>query len=402
MKSVLIDVLVVGVLLLGCESSDEKMGTESHFLLACDDKADCGSDLECVDGVCSIDCDSDEICAARDPDAKCSAPSGGYCEKAEASGADASSASEPVETTSGETTEDGQTDTTTGDAAASSSDTTDMTDLGPTDTTTAETTSGEDTGPADAAVQSDDQSTDSTNDASLGAVDSGTSATGTESNTTAPLDAGVLDAGGSAGGGLNECLDPTPWMVNGEDTGFVECGADRSVFQAGIAFESRVLHRVTTLECPNLLDSESREACSSNGLSEASEPCTTDADCTAKPYGFCSSVPTSHYPQCGCSYGCVSDADCSDGEICECGDPVGQCRAATCTSDADCTGGALCASAPLAAGGCTFSPPGLGYRCQSEADSCLSDEDCSEVGAGLCAFDAESTRSCQQGPSMCP
>ena len=120
------------------------------------------------------------------------------------------------------------------------------------------------------------------------------------------------------------------------------------------------------------------------------------------PLGFCRLVPTSHYPGCGCTYGCVRDTDCASGEICECGDPVGTCVRAACTADSACPAGSLCASTALGWGGCSFYPPGMGFECQASGDACLTNQDCAP-GAPACAYDADAgVRGCHPGQLMCP
>jgi hypothetical protein len=192
--------------------------------------------------------------------------------------------------------------------------------------------------------------------------------------------------------------------VDGTETGFVQCGPEGNAFvEPAPRFELVVLHREQALSCPNLLPRVDGGACTGSPMSVPEEPCAEDADCTARPFGFCSTVPTDHYPACGCSYGCLSDADCGPDELCECGDPVGLCRSATCAVDADCGGGALCASVPLATTNCTFFPAERGYRCQSDLDECLSDAECDAAGRSVCTFSEEQqSRACTSGPALCP
>ena len=105
--------------------------------------------------------------------------------------------------------------------------------------------------------------------------------------------------------------------------------------------------------------------------------CTVDTECTEKPYGWCAAggqLPGGH-----CSYGCSTDSECGDHQLCECGDPVGRCVLADCASDADCASGFLC-KAYDSSGGCEFTA----YSCQSAGDACGSDADC---GIAHCRFD---------------
>jgi hypothetical protein len=162
------------------------------------------------------------------------------------------------------------------------------------------------------------------------------------------------------------------------------------------------MHRARIADCPSLLPRASGGQCTSIGGAMAELPCAQDADCTARPLGACMLVPTTHYPGCGCVYGCTRDADCAAGQICECADPVGQCRAAACTDDSRCPAGSLCASADLGWGGCTFFPPARGYQCQTTADVCLTDLQCA-APSPACAFSAAAgTRGCHEAQVPCP
>ncbi|WP_433926309.1 ferritin-like domain-containing protein [Sorangium cellulosum] len=160
------------------------------------------------------------------------------------------------------------------------------------------------------------------------------------------------------------CDDPEPVVVAGVDTGYVRCAGGW-------------MHRAKVVACPSALPRE--EACSDP--SGAAGSCKTDADCTDQPHGHCNAATGGDVlPGCYCNYGCTTDADCGDGQICLCGDPVGQCVLAQCTSDDDC-GGLLCSTYVLNPG-CG----GTGFACQTSADECASDDDC--VGEEQCSLEA--------------
>ncbi|MET0791881.1 MAG: ferritin-like domain-containing protein, partial [Polyangiaceae bacterium] len=113
--------------------------------------------------------------------------------------------------------------------------------------------------------------------------------------------------------------------------------------------------------------------------------CKQDSDCTEKPNGWCGSfggMALGPY----CIYGCVMDSECSTGQLCLCGDPVGRCVQATdCTSDAACEPGYFCKSYD-SSGGCGITT----FACQKPADECANDSDCRLSGASggnLCAYD---------------
>ena len=110
--------------------------------------------------------------------------------------------------------------------------------------------------------------------------------------------------------------------------------------------------------------------------------CKYDADCAAKPYGWCG--PGGQIAGPLCEYGCVKDSDCAANQLCQCGDPVGTCVTANCKTDADCKTGFLCKGYD-ASGGCNFTT----FTCQSAADTCGSDADCASAGPNHgCQFDA--------------
>ena len=71
--------------------------------------------------------------------------------------------------------------------------------------------------------------------------------------------------------------------------------------------------------------------------------CSTDDDCTEKPYGGCRYVPMLGN-MCSCFYGCVDDSECGDGYACLCSPLEGgtACIEAECKTDADCSGGERC------------------------------------------------------------
>lgn len=62
-------------LLVGCNSTretrSEHFGTESHFLFECDTDSDCGGDLSCLGGRCSMECVTNADCAVLADGATC-------------------------------------------------------------------------------------------------------------------------------------------------------------------------------------------------------------------------------------------------------------------------------------------------------------------------------------------
>jgi hypothetical protein len=122
-------------------------------------------------------------------------------------------------------------------------------------------------------------------------------------------------------------------------------------------------HRPTIQECPSALPRAEAEP-SVGGP----DTCDTDADCTDKAHGMCTirgQVPNKY-----CVYGCVSDSECADGQVCNCGPVIGECRPASCTSDADCNG-FFCASYD-GMPGCELTT----FACHTAEDECVSNADC--------------------------
>lgn len=112
--------------------------------------------------------------------------------------------------------------------------------------------------------------------------------------------------------------------------------------------------------------------------------CRSDEDCKAGRNGRCSggghTVPH-------CSYdACARDEDCGAQKACACDPSEGNaCVPANCRTDADC-GGRGCS--PTAAEMCGNMGGVAGFYCRTEDDECVSNEDCTSDGSGLCVYDA--------------
>lgn len=139
-------------------------------------------------------------------------------------------------------------------------------------------------------------------------------------------------------------------------TGFVRCN-------------DGTIHRAAAVECAQPMPTG--VAC--NGMDGA---CAVDADCTAAPHGACLYM-SGFFSGCECVYGCASDADCADGQICACGGAApgyptsSQCISATCVDDQACPDGACgLAQAELACG------PQWLAGCRTPADTCTRAQDC--------------------------
>ncbi len=127
--------------------------------------------------------------------------------------------------------------------------------------------------------------------------------------------------------------------------------------------------------------------------------CSSDAECTARPFGFC--APTFYggpaLPSVQCHYGCSTDDDCSAGQLCECGDPIGRCVDATCRTDDDCPGDLMCA-AWFTANVCGT---GQRFSCQTRQDECNTAADCAGGnGSPYCSGEG-GVRTCKVDGSVC-
>jgi hypothetical protein len=171
-------------------------------------------------------------------------------------------------------------------------------------------------------------------------------------------------AGGNGGSYVDaNCTNPTPFDGGtGEPTGFVACNEG-------------FIHRPERRDCASRVPRDERVAEAVGGKFV----CATDGDCASvSAYGYCEAYSVIYPPESGtrCVTGCVRDADCAQGSVCLCGDPVGRCVAASCGTDADCDDGVLCTSSFGIVNPCTASPTPSPFACQSPTDRCRSALDC--------------------------
>ncbi|HEY3499835.1 MAG TPA: hypothetical protein VGK73_34325 [Polyangiaceae bacterium] len=183
----------------------------------------------------------------------------------------------------------------------------------------------------------------------------------------APGEAGQSGAGGAGSSGLGGAgvagqagANPNPFS----------CGTATPVLDPSTGLEqcsAGYVRRTGPANCPSMVP----RTAAVSGYDETIDECQFDADCadTDSPYAHCG-VKEGGFARV-CVDGCVEDGDCSSGQVCRCGDPVGRCVPATCSTGTDC-GSAFDCAEYQAEPGC-FSAQ---FACQTPADTCASDADC--------------------------
>jgi len=150
------------------------------------------------------------------------------------------------------------------------------------------------------------------------------------------------------------------------------CGksTERVAGSGFVVCESGLVHRPTVGTC---LGYQPSTATRPPSPEPDKDECTSDLDCTARPYGYCESSLTYYSAPVTpnrCAYGCTSDTECDPGNVCVCTEERGECRTATCQIDADCGPHSLCTEY---LGPCGYAS---GLACQTQADRCQLNSDC--------------------------
>lgn len=208
-----------------------------------------------------------------------------------------------------------------------------------------------------------------------GSSGAGGSSAGQSSGGSAP--GGSKSAGGSSStAGMAGMAGKPP--IGGSNPGTCKDGDGNWVI-----CDNGLVHRETPGTCTSNLPRDRVLPATSSGLDE----CTKDSDCTEKPNGYCSLLQGGGFvpvePHNFCSYGCTTDADCSEQQACQCGESIGSCVSSRgCLSDADC-GGLWCTKYDSCPG-----VPAYDFSCQTHADECHTNQDCTEPGKQFCTLES--------------
>lgn len=124
--------------------------------------------------------------------------------------------------------------------------------------------------------------------------------------------------------------------------------------------------------------------------------CHTNADCTAQPDGVCIGFEedgtTIRYATCVYE-DCSSHDDCADNEACACsGRGHRVCVNANCRTNADCAGEHECLRTRF----CGSEAAVGDFLCTSDADECLTHDDCANAGLGSWCQSSGDHRICRQ------
>jgi hypothetical protein len=197
---------------------------------------------------------------------------------------------------------------------------------------------------------------------------------GSHAGQSAAGDGGTSDGGqsGADGAGSAGLAEAGAGGHGGATSNAFPCGTTTPVIDASTGLEQcsgGYVRRSGPAECPSLLP----RADAVSGYNAAIDECEFDAECAAEdsPYAHCG-IRQGGFAHV-CVDGCVVDADCDEGSVCRCGDPVGRCVPSTCSTGADCAHGFECAEYQ-AHPGCFSSE----FACQTPADTCASDVDCED------------------------
>lgn len=171
---------------------------------------------------------------------------------------------------------------------------------------------------------------------------------------------------GETGSHGPQCGNNSPIEIDGKSTGFAVCDG--------------VVNRPDQQQCP--AEIRSGLSCSKGGDDE----CSRDDQCTEQSHGYCTPEFASEGDVCVCKYGCVSDSDCDENQICQCGSPSGTCVWAECKTNAQCEPNRLCAQSELKSD-CEVS---YEFTCQTQHDECRTNADCGVFES--CALDYEQNK----------
>jgi Cys-rich repeat protein len=224
--------------------------------------------------------------------------------------------------------------------------------------------------------------------AACGPAKTDTETTGaSESGTTAGT--GTTSAATTAGTSTSPTTG-APDACAGEVVQLMQSDVDPPAPSGFVRCDDGIVHRPAALEC---LVPATPSSCPPDASPGG---CFTNDDCTDMPFGSCkvlvsvggigattgATTTGGTGPSCACVYGCRTDADCPEGQLCRCAGPelgpATTCIPAACSEDADCPGELCGATADVCAEGL------VSAACTTPMDECDGDSDC---GFEPCIFE---------------
>jgi hypothetical protein len=199
---------------------------------------------------------------------------------------------------------------------------------------------------------------------------------------------GALGESGEGGqGGAPDVFEPLTCTPDGTyPGGLLVCAGD-------------FVHRPEARECerptPDTVETVIAPRVNDDDYGAVITDCQRDVDCGAGAYCIRRADVVEDRVTYRCYASCATDSDCDSDQICVCDAferkgstletiALGRCASASCVTDADCGAGSLCISSLT--DDCGYSDMGAAdFHCQSAADECNGESDCS--GWSECVYD---------------
>ncbi len=190
----------------------------------------------------------------------------------------------------------------------------------------------------------------------------------------------------------------TACFTDGPTDSGIDSGTDTPPLVMGLD------HRATAVACA--ADRPVTEPADASCGTHGGDTCAAHDDCTDGLNGRCVLDP--NFFDCACRYDeCTLDEDCGGTAVCGCAETAphvylsnNRCMNGDCREDADCPSG-LCLANRWGCGSVedASSLNAWGYFCATDADTCRSDDVCTDWG-DFCVFGQDDTWSCSQSYSM--